>query len=338
MPQIAPLTLVQPNPSEQRRRSIANAMMGQALQYRPMRTGWEALGNVAQAYVGSKMGQQVDADYMARQEAARKTMADAMTAMNQPTTPTPYRTKMDAFYGTLATNPDTADLAAQMQLQGVMAQQEAQAQNQAPEYIKGYDPQSNQMQWYNPVDPTQPVFAAGPPIEQKKPEQLTAKDIAPVNKEITAAIKNATQIKASASKLQELADSGSTTDVIASAFIFMKSLDPTSTVRESEQGQVYSAEGKGAELAAYLNSLTGDPRLDKPALQKLVNTAKRLANSEIESTSVNVNSLLDVYTGTRLDEGGYLDRLRQRVPTGFEITLPAPAADAPIDDLLNFYK
>lgn len=154
---------------------------------------------------------------------------------------------------------------------------------------------------------------------QMQPEGITAKDISPISKEVTPIIDGAIKRREAAASLEKLEKSGSPTDMVAGVFKFMKALDPTSTVRETEQGQVYSAGGAMKEFAAYVNGLTGGGKLNKDLFKEVVLTSKRLANSEIESSEAALNNMIGGYRGTKIDKAGYLDKQLKRLPSMFEI-------------------
>jgi hypothetical protein len=97
----------------------------------------------------------------------------------------------------------------------------------------------------------------------------------------------------------------------------MKSLDPTSAVRESEQGMVYDAQGAAAGLAGRINKLMGEGGLTKEGFRDVVNTAKTLANSAIDDKSSEIQRYIDVYEGT-LPEG-FVNKVKSRVPKKLEV-------------------
>lgn len=147
--------------------------------------------------------------------------------------------------------------------------------------------------------------------------RLTAKDVAGVNDKVTALTKDVRGIVASAKSLDNLKARGSAASKLAAVFKFMKTLDPTSVVRESEQGQVYAAQGAAASLAGQLNQLLGEGALTEQGFQDVVDTAKNLANSAVEASENEVSSYLDVLSD-KLTVGDF-NKLRARVPQRFEI-------------------
>lgn len=149
-----------------------------------------------------------------------------------------------------------------------------------------------------------------------KAGMLTPKDVAGVNDKVTNLTKGVREIQASAKSLEALEGRGSAASKLAAVFKFMKALDPTSVVRESEQGLVYSAEGAARNIAGMLNSLMGEGRLTETGFKDIVDTAQTLANSAIDSSAVEVGDYLDVLQDKM--SAADLEKLRARVPERFE--------------------
>lgn len=123
---------------------------------------------------------------------------------------------------------------------------------------------------------------------------LTAKEVSGVNDKVTGLIKDSVGIYGAANDLIALESSGSTSDQIAAVFKFMKAMDPSSTVRESELGMVYNAEGAAQGFANYVNSLVQGKKIDPEGFKKIVRTAKTLSNSSSKAASEGVSSYVDV--------------------------------------------
>ena len=176
-------------------------------------------------------------------------------------------------------------------------------------------------------NPSTGAFTADPAmIErlQKDAEQkaktegiLKGKDLDGVNKEVTKLIRPAKDIYESAKSLDALMERGTPAAQLAAVFKFMKANDPTSTVRESEQGQVYGAQGAMKGFANKINALSGKGGLSKEGFSDLVNTAKQLANSAISSSSETVNGYLGVLDENLTNKN--MTQLLGRVPDSFEI-------------------
>lgn len=145
-----------------------------------------------------------------------------------------------------------------------------------------------------------------------KTGMLTSKDIAGVNDKVTALTKDTSAIVKSAKSLQALKANSSAASKLAAVFQFMKSLDPTSVVRETEQGQVYAASGAAAQIAGKLNSLIGEGQLTEAGFQDIVNTSIVLADSAIDVSNDEVSSYLSVLQDKVPPED--LKKLQARVP------------------------
>ena len=142
--------------------------------------------------------------------------------------------------------------------------------------------------------------------------ELDAKDRRSINSDITNLTKKAVGIRDSATSLQGLKKSSSSAAKLAAVFSFMKAMDPSSTVRESEQGQVYDAEGAAKGIANRVNAMLGQGGLSDEGFTDLVNTANNLANSAITSSSSEIESYLDAYESTIPES--FKERLKLRVP------------------------
>jgi|DEB0MinimDraft_10_1074344.scaffolds.fasta_scaffold11029_2 hypothetical protein len=149
-----------------------------------------------------------------------------------------------------------------------------------------------------------------------KPE-LKVSDISSINKDLTALTKDARGIKAAADSLISLKESSSPASKLAAVFKFMKALDPTSVVRETEQGQVYESQGIPELLLGKLNNITGEGKLTGQAFQDLVDTSKIMANSALETSREEAISFLDVFSELPDDRRAAFEK---RVPTLFDVS------------------
>lgn len=155
--------LIQQNPSQNYRRTLASTMAGQGLDTSPVGHPLQALARLAQAYAGKKMMGGIDEQQAARQQGAQQTLAEALAGyrgdvtqdfavesegpvqpgMPQPTENYPITTPgqgqdISALTRILANNPDTAHLANSLQL----AQVEAGMKPQTTNLQEVYDPTS----------------------------------------------------------------------------------------------------------------------------------------------------------------------------------------------------
>jgi len=149
-----------------------------------------------------------------------------------------------------------------------------------------------------------------------KPD-LKVSDISSINKDLTALTKDARGIKAAADSLISLKESSSPASKLAAVFKFMKALDPTSVVRETEQGQVYESQGIPELLLGKLNNITGEGKLTGQAFQDLVDTSKIMANSALETSREEAISFLDVFSELPDDRRAAFEK---RVPTLFDVS------------------
>jgi len=147
------------------------------------------------------------------------------------------------------------------------------------------------------------------------PEDIKFSDFRGVNKDVGALVKDASKIKKAASSLSKLSKTKSATDQLAAIFTFMKSLDPTSVVREAEQDQARSTGGVTDQFIGFINRIQGQGALPENVFTQMVLTAKRLSNQASEDTGVEVNKFLDAF-GERLISGDK-KRLSGRVPSLF---------------------
>jgi len=150
--------------------------------------------------------------------------------------------------------------------------------------------------------------------------ELDFKDRQSLNKDVTAIVKESIGIRSAAAELDQLKGRGTAAAKLGAVFKFMKALDPTSVVRESEQGQVYSAQGAGSEVAGMINGLLGKGKLTEEGFQDLVDTAKIIANSNIGSTSDQVGKLLDTFGDTI--PVTFKQKVAERVPVLFKVSAP----------------
>lgn len=146
-------------------------------------------------------------------------------------------------------------------------------------------------------------------------KKLTARGRQSINKDVTGLLGNTQEVAKSARDLAALESSGSAAAQLAAVFKFMKSLDPTSVVRESEQGLVYSAQGVAAQFAGKLNNLIGEGKLTKAGFRDIVETAESLANSSIDASKTEIGDYLEAYEDTIPES--FKGKLRDRLPEGF---------------------
>lgn len=144
---------------------------------------------------------------------------------------------------------------------------------------------------------------------------LGAKERRSINGDVTALIKPTAASYAAARSLSSLAETASPTDQLAAIFQFMKSLDPTSVVREGEQAMARSTGGPADAMIGFFNQAKGVGGLTPSAFRNMVNTARGIANSSIESSELQVGDYLRTFENTIPEK--FIARLIERVPTPF---------------------
>lgn len=170
-------------------------------------------------------------------------------------------------------------------------------------------------------------------------EPLGLKDKVTLNKEISGITKDATMIHRTAQDLDKLSKIKSGPAAISMVYKFMKSLDPTSVVREGEFASAANAGGVPDRVWNYYNKLLKGEILPDSVIGEFVTTSKQLANTAVDSAEVEVNDYLNTF-GDDFDKG-FAERLKARVPKRFEVNGDQagtpPAQQAP-QDAVNYLK
>ena len=115
-----------------------------------------------------------------------------------------------------------------------------------------------------------------------------------VTNDLRSDTKVARESYAAAQKLLKLGEKATPTDQIAAMYSFIKSLDPGGVVTDREGGMLATSEGAFQGIVNLYNKAVGEGQLGNlmPEIQR---TAINMANSQIESTMRDVNSVLDIY-------------------------------------------
>lgn len=156
--------------------------------------------------------------------------------------------------------------------------------------------------------------------------ELDFKDKQSMNKDVTGLLKNTVGIFNTAKDLAKLGGLGGGPASIALVFKFMKALDPTSVVRESEFATAQNSAGIPEGIRNIFNKLQSGERLGKVQIKQFVEAAQALANTAIDGSSVEINSLLDTFGDTLPDE--FKKSLLNRIPKSFEASQEPPASTA----------
>jgi hypothetical protein len=162
-------------------------------------------------------------------------------------------------------------------------------------------------------------------------EPLGVKDKISLNKDISAITKDATMIHRTAQDIDKLKTISSGPASIAIVYKFMKSLDPTSVVREGEFATAENAAGIPDTVANIYNKLINGERLPESVIADFSVAAKELANTAVDAAGTEVDDYLNTF-GDDLGEK-FATGLRGRVPKRFEIQSKpkAQAGAAPQD-------
>ncbi len=128
--------------------------------------------------------------------------------------------------------------------------------------------------------------------------KLDAKGRQGINKDVTSLIGDTVGIAKAADSLAALKESSSPSAQLAAIFKFMKSLDPTSVVREGEQQMARSTGGPADYLVGVVSQLQGEGSLPPAVFSDMVETSRNLADSAIGTSSKEVNDYLNAYEDT----------------------------------------
>jgi len=123
--------------------------------------------------------------------------------------------------------------------------------------------------------------------------------------------------------ITKLKDLGGGPASISIVYKFMKSLDPTSVVREGEFATAANAGGVPDNILNVYNKLVEGERLPENVIADFEIAAAELANSSIDATGQAVDSYLNTFDD-KLPEKLKKD-LRARVPSRIELKKKAPA-------------
>ena len=142
-------------------------------------------------------------------------------------------------------------------------------------------------------------------------------EVRSIQGDVTKLIQKSVDIRGAAANLGKLSKTKSATDQLAAVFSFMKALDPSSVVREGEQQQAANAGGVADAFRGYISNLKGTGSLPPDVFNKMVRTAERLANQEIESANTSLNSYIVPYGDLLQDK--FIRDLKGRAPLPFNV-------------------
>jgi hypothetical protein len=130
------------------------------------------------------------------------------------------------------------------------------------------------------------------------------------------------------SKLSSMTDSEgniSGPSSIAMVFKFMKALDPTSVVRESEFQVAENSSGIPENMSNMYNKLWNGGKLGPKQVAEFIATAKGLANSSIDSSTAEITDYLNTFEDDL--SKNFTKNMMNRIPERFDI---APVVPAPV--------
>ena len=177
-------------------------------------------------------------------------------------------------------------------------------------------------------DPSTGTYAINPNLKAKLDEvkekgKLELKDKITLNKEFTTLTKDTKLIRNTAedlSKLSKMVDKDgniSGPSSIAMVFKFMKALDPTSVVRESEFQVAENSSGVPENISNMYNKLWNGGKLGPKQVAEFITTAKGLANSSIDSSTTEITDYLKTFEDDL--SKNFSKNLLGRIPKRFKV-------------------
>jgi hypothetical protein len=158
-------------------------------------------------------------------------------------------------------------------------------------------------------------------------------EVRSIQGDVTKLIQKSVDIRGAAANLGKLSKTKSATDQLAAVFSFMKALDPSSVVREGEQQQAANAGGVADAFRGYISNLKGTGSLPPDVFNKMVRTAERLANQEIESANTSLNSYIVPYGD--LLQPNFIRDLKGRAPLPFNVKEEPVLSNTPNSAVLS---
>ncbi len=144
---------------------------------------------------------------------------------------------------------------------------------------------------------------------------LKASDIKGMNKDVTDFVSPWKEVYSAAKELDKLGDVNSAPAQMAMVFKYMKALDPTSVVRETEYASARNTTGVPDQILNYYNKLVDGSLLNKQQVKEFVDVSKQLANSRAEGVEKSVTEYLEPY-GDMIDnkkKKAFMDRAKVKM-------------------------
>lgn len=178
---------------------------------------------------------------------------------------------------------------------------------------------------FNPTDGTYAINATlkAKLDEVKASGKLELKDKITLNKEFTNLTKETKLIRNTAKDLEKLSKmvgpdgnvSGPAS--IAMVYKFMKALDPASVVKQDEFATAENSSGVPLQIRNMYNKLMQGGKLGTKQVSEFLATAQGLANSAIDSSTVEITDYLNTFEDDL--SSNFRNALLKRIPKRFDI-------------------
>lgn len=180
---------IQPDPSIERRKALAQAMMGQGMQQQPIQHWTQGVNQLVQALLGAKLTKGAEEEQRGRREAAYETISKALSPVQEPVGPmpaaaggvggqVPRQRSIDEVIQTLAGDEATQPFAMNLQMQNLMEQAKGQRKQaemaQLMQMLQGVGPQGQGVVPSLSIGPTGPSLNLEP-VGQRVRAQERAK-------------------------------------------------------------------------------------------------------------------------------------------------------------------
>ena len=181
---------IQPDPAIERRKALAQAMMGQGMQQQPIQHWTQGVNQLAQALLGAKLTKGAEEEQQQRREAAYETISKALSPVQEPVGAMPMAAggmsapaaqgprSIDDVVQILSQNEATQPFAMNLQMQNLMEQSKSQRKQQEIaqllQSIQGVGPQGQGVVPSLSIGPTGPSLNLEP-VGQRVRAQESAK-------------------------------------------------------------------------------------------------------------------------------------------------------------------
>lgn len=152
--------------------------------------------------------------------------------------------------------------------------------------------------------------------------KIDAKTVITLNDKVGGITKDADMIYNTANDISKLRKIGGGPASISIVYKFMKSLDPTSVVREGEFATAANAGGVPDNIANIYNRLINGERLPESVIADFEKTAQSLSDSAATAAEQSVYKYLDTFEGQLPDS--LKEKLKARVPKKFGVKEDEP--------------